>query len=105
MLQIYRSMINYLYNNSSLIFNDSIYKTIVNQLHTKTIKEQIIIFSYQLNISPIKLLHLCLNKYIKLFIHLKYKFILFIEKVFICSAGVDYILHWWKYYNTQHNVF
>ena len=35
-----RSMINYLYNNSSLIFNDSIYQNIVNRLHTKTIKEQ-----------------------------------------------------------------
>ena len=98
-----RSMINYLYNNSNVIFNDNIYKTIVKELHTKTVKEQIIVFSYQLNISPIKLLHLCLNKYIKS-APLEYKFILFIEKVFTCSAGVDYILHWWKYYNTQHNV-
>jgi len=96
-------MINYLYNNSNVIFNDNIYKTIVKELHTKTVKEQIIVFSYQLNISPIKLLHLCLNKYIKS-APLEYKFILFIEKVFTCSAGVDYILHWWKYYNTQHNV-
>lgn len=98
-----RSMINYLYHNSTTIFNDSIYQDIVSQLHTETIKEVILKYSNQLNISPKKLLHLCLNKYIKI-VPFEYNFILFVEKVFIYSAEVDYILHGWKYYNNLYIV-
>jgi DNA polymerase III delta prime subunit len=94
-----RSMINYLYHNSTTIFNDRIYQDIVSKLHTETIKELILNYSSQLNISPKSLLHLCLNKYIRI-VPFEYNFILFVEKVFIYSADVDYILHWWKHYNT-----
>lgn len=98
-----RSMINYLYSNTNTIFNEHIYEDIVSQLHKSTIKNVILDYSIQLNISPIKLLHLCLNKYIKL-VPFDSKFILFIEKVFIYHAEVDYILYWWNYYNNHYTV-
>tara|TARA_A100001015_G_scaffold315616_1_gene427866 strand:- start:2687 stop:3574 length:888 start_codon:yes stop_codon:yes gene_type:complete len=99
-----RSMINYLYHNSNTIFNDNIYQDIVLHLNTNDIKYLILKYSYELNISPLKLVHLCLNKYIKQ-VPLEYNFILFIEKVFIYDAELDYILYWWKHYNTEHNVY
>ena len=95
-----RSMINYLYNNN-IIFNDNIYQDIVSQLDKSTIKNIILDHSINLNISPIKLLHLCLNKYIKL-VPFDSDFILYIEKVFIYHAEIDYILYWWKYYNKHY---
>ena len=98
-----RSMINYLYSTTNTIFNDEIYNDIVANLQKNNIKTILLEHSIILNISPIKLLQLCLEKYI-MTVLFEYNFILFIEKVFIYSPDIDYILHWWKHYNRQHSA-
>ena len=98
-----RSMINYLYNDTNIIFNDDIYKDILLQLHKDNIKNICIKYALTLNISIIKLLQLCLIKYVKESTF-KNEVILFVEKIFIYNCEVDYILHWWKHYNNSYNV-
>lgn len=98
-----RSMINYLYNNNNIIFNDDIYKDILQQLHKDNIKDICFKYAHNLNISIINLLQLCLTKYIKE-IKFENKVILFVEKIFIYNSEVDYILYWWNNYNKIYNV-
>ena len=98
-----RSMINYLYNDTNIIFNDDIYKDILLQLHKDNIKEICLKYAITLNISIIKLLQLCLTKYIKES-KIENEVILFVEKIFIYECEADYILYWWNHYNNMYNV-
>jgi len=98
-----RSMINYLYSNTNIIFNDTIYHEILSQLHTSAVKKTCIEYAIKLNITPVLLLKLCLTKYIKTQ-PFETNILLFVEKVFIYDCDVDYILHWWGYYNKLHSA-